>query len=264
MKKIKSRIAKEFSKIFLVLLFFAPNSFAATSRNLTIFTESNMVFALTKIAHLYSQRANVIVSTNFNSAADLIANIDSGEPADVFISAHSKSIQTLRQKGLIDVYNIGYVARDELALTTSKNNKNLPAQLQQQISLNEALKVLSQNKFALLLDSEGSSSGKFSREFVANNPNFSNLKLSKKSAEDRSQIVSSIKADPSQYALLLASQVKNDSDLKILSASNQDPKIFYQALVIAGDNMEVAREFLKFLKSDEARKIFAEAGFELN
>ena len=35
-------------------------------------------------------------------------------------------------------------------------------------------------------------------------------------------------------------------------------------LVIAGDNMEVAREFLKFLKNPQAQKIFKESNFVIN
>ena len=37
--------------------------------------------------------------------------------------------------------------------------------------------------------------------------------------------------------------------------------IFYQALVIAGNNMEVAREFLKFLKTPQSKEILKENGF---
>ena len=146
------QIMKKIAPYLLVtILLFSQNSFANPSRNLTVFAEPKMALALTKITRLYSQKSNTIVSTNFASAPELIASIDSGEPADVFISAHSDSIELIKRKGLADVHNVGYVAK----------NGN----------------------------------------------------------------------------------------------------IFYQALVIAGDNMEVAREFLKFLKSDVAKTILKEIGF---
>jgi accessory colonization factor AcfC len=37
-------------------------------------------------------------------------------------------------------------------------------------------------------------------------------------------------------------------------------KILYQAAVIAGDNMESAREFLDYLKSKDVKKMFAKGG----
>ncbi|MBM3579327.1 MAG: ABC transporter substrate-binding protein [Alphaproteobacteria bacterium] len=141
-------------KILLVIfLLLSSAAHAIPSRNLTIFAETNLSQTLIKISRLYSQKSNVVVSVNFNSSADLIVEINSGEPADVFISTNPNQIESLKQRGLVDVHNIGYIAR---------NNKD---------------------------------------------------------------------------------------------------NTYYQALVIAGDNMDLAREFLKFLKSDAAKAIFKESGF---
>ncbi|MFM2200491.1 MAG: Bacterial extracellular solute-binding protein, partial [Pseudomonadota bacterium] len=79
-------------------------------RNLTIYAEPNLFVALTKIARIYSQNFAVNVSVNFNQSLDFIDEIDSGEPADIFISAHPIFAETMKQKGLVDVYNIGYIA----------------------------------------------------------------------------------------------------------------------------------------------------------
>ncbi len=240
---------------FLLISFVSQNSYAVNSRNLTIFAEPNLALALTKIVRIYSQKSHTIVSVNFNSAADLIAEIDSGEPADVFISAHSSWIESLRQKGLVDVYNIGYIARDRLVLTTSKTNSTLSSNF----PLEDALRVLDQNKATLILDNEGSSSGFFAKNLLAR-LDLNNIKLFTKLVEDKTTLLTSIKSNNQNYSLLLASQVNNETDLQILS-QEKDENIFYQALVIAGDNMEVAREFLKFLKSDVAKSILKENGF---
>lgn len=265
MQKIKnkikaSRVIKILLANFLILFFYVTSSLASNSRSLTVFAEPNMALALTKIARLYSQKSDVIVSANFNSSADLISNIDSGEPADVFISAHSGWIESLHQKGLVDVYNVGFIAKDTPVLVTLKSNPNLPEELRRSnLSIEEALKILNQNSSTLILDYEGGSSGKSGGDLVKNF-DLPNLQIFRKLAEDKSPILSTVKSDPTHYALLLASQVAGDSDFKIL-ATQKDSKIFYQALVIAGDNMEVAREFLKFLKSDAAKKILEQSGF---
>ena len=104
-------------------------SFGSQSRNLTVFSEPNMSVALSKIARLFSQKNNVIVSINFSSSFDLIDEIDMGAPANVFVSAHPQIIENLRQKGLVDVYNIAYIANDELVLSTSKSNNHFPIKL---------------------------------------------------------------------------------------------------------------------------------------
>jgi molybdate transport system substrate-binding protein len=246
--------------ITLIFFLFAENSFALPSRKMTVFAEPNMVEALTKISRLYSQQNNVIVSINFSSSADFINEIDLGEPADLFISAHADWIEILRQKGLVDVYNTGYIARDELVLVTGKSNTDVPAELRvKKIALPAALTILNHNKASLILDYEGNSSGQFSHALIQNLA-LTDLQLFDKLQEDRAPILNQIKDHPQAYALLLASQVKDDPSLQIL-ATQKDQNIFYQSLVIAGDNMEIARKFLKFLKSDTAKTIMKESGF---
>ena len=117
-----------FFLIIPLIFLSSQNSYATNGgRNLTVFAEPNLALALTKIARIYSQKSRTNVSVNFNSSADLIAEIDSGEPADIFISAHPQWIEALRQKGLVDVYNIGFIARDKLVLVTTKTNIGRPS-----------------------------------------------------------------------------------------------------------------------------------------
>ena len=246
-----------FLSIFLLNVFPA-NSFASQGRNLTVFAEENMVTALTKIARLYSQKNNVVVSINFNSSAELISDIDSGEPADVFISAHHNWIETLKQKGLVDVYNIGYIARDDLVLVTYKDNKNIPDKLKK-ITLEEALKTLNQLKATIVTDQEGSSAGKHGIDLIKS-LSLNDLQLFIQLPEDRAPILNSLKENPEHYALALVSQLKDNQNLNIITQGNGG-EIFYQAFVIAGDNMDTAREFLKFLKTRPAKSIFRENGF---
>ena len=232
-------------------------------RNLIIYAEPNLFVALTKIARIYSQNYAVNVAVNFNSSLDFINEIDSGEPADIFISAHPVWAETLRQKGLIDVYNIGYIANDELVLATSKNNIELsPKLLKKNITLEEAIITLNENKNNLIIDHEGSSSGIFAKNFLQGFT-LENISIFTKLYEDRNSLNYDLKNDINSYAILFESQIRKNQDLKII-ARKKDKNIFYRALVIAGDNMDVAREFLKFLKKPVAQKIFKENNFVIN
>ena len=232
-------------------------------RNLTIYAEPNLFVALTKIARIYSQNFSVNVSVNFNSSLDFVDEIDSGEPADIFISAHPVFAETMKQKGLIDVYNIGYIANDELILVTSKNNKELPVKfIGNDLSLEEAIKLIDQSKNNIILDHEGNSSGYFAKSFLQNFT-LENLSVFSKLPEDKNSIVRDLSSDPNSYALIFVSHLRHAKNLQIL-ARKKDKNIYYRALVIAGDNMEVAREFLKFLKKTQSQKILQEHGFFIN
>jgi molybdate transport system substrate-binding protein len=236
------------------------SSFAASNRNLTVFAEPNMAIALTKIAHEFSRKNDATISVNFNLSPDLINDVDAGEPMDVLLTAHPDLIDGLKNKGLVDVHSAGYITKDSLVLITNKTAETeLNKAMSQAPSLEEALKILDQKFAYLLIDQAENSAGKFAND-VLYNMNFSNIKSFNKSSEDKSPILAiARKTEGGVYALLLTSQIKNKKDFTILA--KKDAAIFYQALVIAGDNMELGREFVKFLRSDAAKKIFVDAGF---
>ncbi len=246
--------------LILVFAFLSKSAFSFQIKNLTILAEPNMVEALTKISRSYSRKNTAIVSVGFGPSSDLISDIERGEPSDVFISAHRYWIENLKQKGLVDIYNVGHVANDSLVLVTSKNNVRIPSELlKENLSFVDSLKILNKYRLNLIIDHEGSSLGQYSQNLL------SDLKLGdvgiyKKIPEDDTGIGNLIKSNPDSYTILLDSQVKDRNGFKIISKL-KNKQIFYQALVIAGDNMESAREFIKFLKSQEAINIFEESGF---
>ena len=105
------------------------------------------------------------------------------------------------------------------------------------------------NKNNLIIDNEGSSSGVFAKNFLQNFT-LENISIFTKLYEDRNSLNYDLKNDAGSYAILFESQIRKNQDLQII-ARKKDKNIFYRALVIAGDNMDVAREFLKFLKMIE-------------
>lgn len=244
----------------VLFLFFATAAKASQIKSITVLAEPNLVSALTKISRAYSQKNAVIVSVSFGSAADLINDIDAGEPADIFISNHPDWLANLKQKGLIDIYNVGHIASDDLVLVCLNDNLSVPNYLlEKNNNFEESLYILDHNNLNLIIDNKESSLGKHSNH-ILEALELENMQLFIKLDEDKSAFVNLLQNNPDSYSILLASQAYNRSDLKIL-ARKKSQHIFYQALVIAGDNMDIAREFLKFLKTPTAKNIFRENGF---
>ena len=246
--------------ISIFLAFFSYNSYAKNPTNLTIFSESNMTYALTKIARYYSKKKNVAISINFNSSFDLINNIDLGEPADIFVSSHIDWVKNLSQKGLVDRYSSLNFAQDQLVLVTSKNNKKLTIEdLKEAPQLNQILKIISQKKVPLIVGSQYSSLGRYTAKILEES-NIDNFQIFQKLNEDKKSITDFINQNNDYCAIVMASEIKNNKNITILS---EVPfvEIDYRALVIAGDNMENARKFIAFLQEPEAKKILKEDGF---
>jgi molybdate transport system substrate-binding protein len=255
-----------FKALLTLLLLVSTSAGAFQSRNLTIFAEQNISIPLSKIARHYSRSANVIVSLNFTSAQNLMDNIDNGEPVDLFISANGDWIGKLHQKGLVDIYNVGYIAQDKLVIAAQTNSMYLLKELEERaaqgnLGAEEAVQILNRNKEAVIIDESGNSSGFFARQFL-DHLGAEDLRIFTKISEDKIPLIKAVTSNERNYSILLSSQIHNNNNFQILARSGQ--KIFYQALVIAGDNMEVAREFLKFLKSPEAKSHLRSHGFIVN
>ena len=62
------------------------------------------------------------------------------------------------------------------------------------------------------------------------------------------------------YGILFQSNLTKNTNLRKLSIQN-DKNIFYQAFVIAGENMDIAREFLNYLKSKDVKNILSDNGY---
>ncbi len=265
MKILKNSFFKKsiFIIIFIIGIFSCFEVGAKNyTRSLVVAAEPNMVYALTKIARIYSGENNVAISISFDSSDKLIDDIDLGEGIDLFISANYHQIKALKQKASFDIYNSPVIAFDHLLLATIATNPHIPDQLRdKKISIAEAVKILSDNDMILMIDSSESFLGQYSKEMV-DQIVVSNLKLMIKSDDDKNRLIDDL-YEGNNYAILLASQIKNKRGLFIVNDPNQDD-ISYQALIIAGDNMELAREFVKFLQSDDAKAILLDLGFIVN
>jgi len=251
--------------VFLISLLFVNFAHGkdVEIENLTIFTEPNLSDAVIQISRLYAKRNNIVVSSNFKSASLLIDEIDFGEPADIFIAGHRQWIESLKQKGLIDVYNIFNVASDALVIVTSdENNKGLFSG--EVYGAKAILSVLGENNAHLILESEGSSIGSYNKDIFADINLASYFNIHYKVSEDKRTILDFIRSNKRYFAIVLESDLYNEEGVKIVGKVDY-PNIYYQAAVIAGDNMTNARRFIDFLKDDlQVAEILKEVGFVVN
>ena len=158
---------------------------------------------------------------------------------------------------MIDFYNNSNIVSDRLVIATSIDNPNLK-DFNKSLDFNNALKFLDKNESTLVIDNGGNASGVLIDEIIKN-LNLSDLQIIVKINEDRDSMANLIRKNKEQYGVMLFSQAINKKNLKIVATS--DFEVNYQALAIAGENMQIARGFLKFLKSDVAKKIFIDNGF---
>lgn len=241
----------KFLKIFLILLF-CNFSQASESKNLTIFAESNLSVPLVKIIREYSKEKNAIISINLQSSFDLIERIDEGEPADIFISSHDDWVNILKQKGLIDIYSISNIATDNLVLISS--NQKFITENHNIKNIKNIFQRISNLQYGLITESKYKSLGKYSDKIIKKY----NIKphiVFRKLNEDKKSIIDFVAENENLFALVLESSILPNDNVQIITKI-PDIEINYQASAIAGDNMELARDFIKYLEKIEFKEYF--------
>ncbi len=231
--------------------------------NLTILSESNLSYPLIKIARLYSQISKSIVSVDFGDSADLIKNIEDGEPADIFISPHPDWLESLKRRGLVDIYNIVNVVKDRLVLITAKNNSNINiSKLSSNLSNKDLFKEIQNQNFTFIIDQKNTSIKRYV-DSLLKEAEVSNKIILYKNNSDKQAVANLIAKNDKYCGIILESEARNYDNINILKVINSE-EIHYQGLVITGNNMAQARNFLEFITSNQAKEIFSQNGFVID
>jgi molybdate transport system substrate-binding protein len=235
----------------------------------TILAASSLSEPLTELTRIYSKKQNVIVTASFDGTAEQARKIEQGEQADIFISSHPFWMSFLKQKGLIDVYSLTNLVRNKLTLTISlKSNLNTSSLIGK--SLITKLHYLNGRTIMVMGDFDDSALGLYTKQTLQNIDSKEHTKLWELL---HNKIIPSPSAKNTLYlishgetaGITYYSDAYNNQEVQILDIINDslhDP-ILYQAAVVAGENMTIARDFLMFLKSNQAKQIYKKYGFIL-
>ena len=104
---------------FLALIIAAFQPCAAEDpggRELTVFAAASMADVLTEIGRSFEARTGIAVRFSFAASSALARQIESGAPADVFVSADLEWMDYLAEQSLIDPASRSDVAGNRLVL----------------------------------------------------------------------------------------------------------------------------------------------------
>lgn len=233
----------------------AAQDAAAPADNLATFTvlaEPQLALPMTEITRLYSLQRGVSMLSAFDDSVTQAQRLLEGESGDVLITSYPPVITDLRQRGIVDVYSQTTVTGDALVLAAPES----PSQPDDG-GLMAALDALP----VLLADPKRHVEGLYGHEampYLYYNRAMPHLPVEYAS---RGAMYDAIRAGTG-IGVLLQSEAKTQDGLRLAPLADAGyPQITYQALVVAGENMPMARDFTEFLRSSEAQRIFTRYGF---
>lgn len=240
---------------------FPANADVLKLSTVTVMADHSLSSTVSEIARNYSRENQTIVNSSFLPQKIQQEQISEGASADVLITSKTGWIDELKQQGLIDINSQTKFARDKLTLIGSKETEVMSAGVGRfptfeiiKAGNGEPVFILGNPEFLM----EGIYSKEAMRSFGAND-DLEPYTLYVKRLDEMFDMV----ANQNAFAICFYSSAMKRDDIKIIDTlpESAHKPIIYNAVVIAGDNMNQARKFLAYLKSAEVRKLLAKNGF---
>jgi molybdate transport system substrate-binding protein len=233
----------------------------------TVLADNSMASAVSALARDYTRRNQVVVSGSFAQQAEQQAQIEEGGAADVLITVRDNWIEGLQRQGLIDFLSRKEIARNRLVLVGPQDSE-LAVSLAQHfpsVALIQDMQQRGTNQALAIGNPETLNEGSYAKDALRSMSALDDLGEYIVFVKRLDQLFSLI-ANHQAYGVLYASTVLGRSDTKVLGLLPEATHrpISYQAVVIAGDNMNEARKFLDYLQSKPAKAILKLHGFETN
>ena len=196
------------------------------------------------------QHKDVKVTFNYGGSGALRKQIESGANVDVFMSANTKDVDTLKTKSIVSkTYDY---ARNELVLIGAQGVKH------------KDVTALSANEKLALGEEKTVPAGKYAATYLKDTGVYDAVKPHIVYAKDVRQVLNYVAKGHAQmgfvYATDLYASKANQSQVEQIKTVELKEPIIYRAGVVS--KSKEAQAWLTFLKSDTAQEIFKKHHFK--
>lgn len=235
-----------------------PKALTQANTQLIVSAAASLTDALKDLAPLYRQtRSNVNIRYNFASSGALQQQIENGAPADVFISAAAKQMDALQQQNLLVSGTRRNLLTNRLVLIVPTNAAGITN-----------LKSLTDVRVKRIAigDPRSVPAGQYAQEALTKAGLWTPLKSKYVLASNVRQVLQFVAAGNADAGLVYLTDAKTTDQVKIaqvIPANLHDPIIYPITVLKNSRNQTASRDFVQFLLSGTARKVFEQSGFTL-
>jgi len=231
---------------------------AQSNTDLIVSAAASLKEVLEEIKPLYQQsKTNVKINYNFGSSGALQQQIEQGAPADIFISAAKKQIDTLEQKGFLVPGTRNIIAKNKLVLVVPKNAVGITSFY--------SLKDAKVKKIAIG-EPRSVPAGQYGQQVLEKLKIWSQIKSKLVFANNVRQVLASVETGNVDAGLVYITDTKISDKVKVVVTADEkyhSPIIYPLAVIKRSENIDAAKEFSQFLSSNQAKSVFKKYGFIL-
>ena len=223
--------------------------------NLTVSAASSLTDAMNEIEKLYQQqKPEVDLTYNFASSGSLEQQIQQGAPVDVFFSAASKQMNALQDKQLLLEGTRQDLLQNEVVLITPTENSSI-----------DSFADLTNAENISIGEPEGVPAGKYAKEALTSLKLYSKVEPKTVLAKNVRQVLTYVETGNVDAGLVYATDVWQSDKVKVVAAApeaSHSPVVYPVAVIKNSQESQAAKDFVQFLASDKAGKVFERYGFK--
>jgi molybdate transport system substrate-binding protein len=244
--------------LLLALLLLNASAVHAADKTVTVFAASSLTDVLQEINSAFTADTGISVRVSPAASSALARQIESGSPADVFISADQEWMDYLSLRKLIKADSRVDIVSNSLVLVAPADSK-----LSLRIAPGfELARALGRNGRLSTGDPASVPAGKYAAAALKKLGVWNDVKDRIIPADNVRTALNFVALGEAPLGIVYATDARGNAKVRVVDAfpaSSHEP-ITYPAATTAGANAHAAA-FVKFLRSDKAQAIFGRAGF---
>jgi molybdate transport system substrate-binding protein len=238
-----------------LLMAFSPPALAQPP--LTVFAASSLRDVMDAQAAAFTRAGGPPVRFSYAASSAIARQIESGAPADLFISADSDWMDYVARRGLID-------ARSRRNLVTNRLALIAPADSKSQITVRKNMDLMSALKGGrLAMAGPDVPAGRYGRAALNNLGVWSSVEGRVVQADNVRNAMVFVSRGEAPLGVVYDTDAKVDPKVRIvgLFPDGSHPRIIYPGAVLKTSSHPAAGRFLTYLKSRAGQATFRRYGF---
>ncbi|MBD1847177.1 molybdate ABC transporter substrate-binding protein [Cyanobacteria bacterium FACHB-63] len=229
---------------------------ATANTTLIVSAAASLKEVLEEIEPLYQKtRSDVNLTYNFGASGALLQQIEQGAPADIFISAARRQMDTLDQKGALVPGTRGNLANNRLAIVVPKSSRIVTSFS----SLKEP-----EIKRVAIGEPRSVPAGQYAEQVLQKLNLANDLKPKLVYANNVRQVLAAVESGNADAGFVYITDAKISDKVKIaaIAAENfHSPIVYPMAVLKSSKNVDAAKSFVQYLSGNEARGVLRKYGF---
>ena len=250
---------KKYLLQIIILTLLLTFSFPGQADELMISAAASLTDALRELRTSFEKdHPGSRIVFNFAASGTLAQQIESGAPVDLFISAAAKQMDKLEAKGLIVKESRKNILRNNLVLIVPKDSlskvkgfEDLPGPSVQHVAIGDPRFV---------------PAGLYAEQILRNLKLWDKITAKLVLAEDVRQVLEYVARDDVDAGIVFTSDAvrfkEKVATVSMASENLHEPVVYPAALVKGGSRPVLAKIWIDFMMTNEAKSIFGKYGFK--